>query len=178
MGRACKGYFSSPCNRDNAQQRRCHFISTASRSASEIVSSLYGPIFSRIDPEEVGSRSRAMRIGEDYGIRLNQRFKNLKADQLGTLSRSYSSHGFVIDMKEAKALFHRVREATPEEKSLVQRVGVDCRYPAREPTIKNLADYFTDHSIEKSNPEPKDDEPPRKSRLYPTGLRASGRCRT
>ncbi|MCF6199816.1 MAG: hypothetical protein L3J67_10565 [Hyphomicrobiaceae bacterium] len=40
---------------------------TASHAAIEILSSLYGPIFSSIDPEEVGSRSRAMRIGEDYG---------------------------------------------------------------------------------------------------------------
>ncbi len=102
---------------------------TASHSASEILTSLYGPIFARIDPEEVGSRARAMRIGEDYGKRLNDKFKNLKPDSLDTLSQTYSSHGFVIDMLEAVSLFGNVREANAAEKALVDKCGYVCRLP-------------------------------------------------
>lgn len=115
---------------------------TASQSARDIVSALYGPIFAKMDPEEVGSRARAMRIGEDYGKRLNQHFHNLKPDSLSTLSRTYSSHGFVIDLLEAKALFHHVREADELEKALVEKVGEKCRLP-RSLVVENLTETFT-----------------------------------
>lgn len=113
---------------------------TASHSAAEIVASLFGPIFGGIDPEEVGSRARAMRIGEDYGIRLNQHFSNLKPTALSMLSQSYPSHGFVIDMLEAQKLFHRVAETTDAEKKLFEAVGLCCRIPERKLRFSNLLD--------------------------------------
>lgn len=116
---------------------------TASHSASEIVSSLFGPIFARIDPEEVGSRARAMRIGEDYGLRLNAKFQNLKPDALAILSQSYTSHGFVIDRQEAEMLFHRVREASDVEKEVVERAGNACRMPERSLCIANLNELYS-----------------------------------
>ncbi len=115
---------------------------TASHCASEIVASLYGPIFGRIDPEEVGSRARAMRLGEDYGVRLNQKFENLRDSALTRLSQSYSSHGFVIDANEACALFHRVRLATEIEKRLVQELGPKARFPAPSPLMENFSELF------------------------------------
>jgi hypothetical protein len=111
---------------------------TASHCASEIVASLYGPIFGRIDPEEVGSRARAMRLGEDYGVRLNQKHANLKGPALQQLSQSYSSHGFVIDAEESCALFHRVRMAEPTEQSLVQSLDSKARFAGPNVTIENL----------------------------------------
>lgn len=114
---------------------------TASHCASEIVGALYGPIFERIDPEEVGSRARAMRIGEDYGVRLNEKFKNLKQGALAQLSQSYSSHGFVIDNDEACALFERVRMADEIEKSVVQTLGGKARFPGHSLHMENLTDY-------------------------------------
>lgn len=115
---------------------------TASHCASEIVGALYGPIFERIDPEEVGSRARAMRIGEDYGVRLNEKFKNLKQGALTQLSQSYSSHGFVIDNEEACALFERVRVADEVEQAVVQALGVRARFPGQSVHIENLTDTF------------------------------------
>jgi Serine dehydrogenase proteinase len=115
---------------------------TASHCASEIVASLYGPIFSRIDPEEVGSRARAMRLGEDYGIRLNQKFTNLQDKALERLSQSYSSHGFVIDSEEACALFKRVRLAEPIEQALVKKIGARARFPEGAVTLENHTDLY------------------------------------
>lgn len=133
---------------------------TASHSASEIVSSLFGPIFARIDPEEVGSRARAMRIGEDYGLRLNNKFKNLAPKALTLLSQSYPSHGFVIDMQEAVMLFKRVREASDSEKALVERVGNACRIPERALCIQNLTELHIELSAaEKSNEVDQDEAP-------------------
>jgi len=114
---------------------------TASHCGAEIVGSLYGPIFANIDPEEVGSRARAMRLGEDYGVRLNQKFANLKQGALAQLSQSYSSHGFVIDRDESGALFERVREATEVEKALIAE-GRVARFPKEKVTMHNFTDLF------------------------------------
>ena len=111
---------------------------TASHSAAEIVASLFGPIFARIDPEEVGSRARAMRIGEDYGLRLNNKYSNLKTGALEMISQSYTSHGFVIDLQEAQLLFNNTREALDSEKELVEKVGGCCRIPERNLKMENL----------------------------------------
>lgn len=119
---------------------------TASRSATEFVSALYGPVFAQIEPEDVGSRSRAMRIGEDYGMRLNQEFSNLLPSALRRLSRSYASHSFVIDHREAAALFKNVRTSTEVERALTQEVGERCFVPdpspSAEPIIKNITETY------------------------------------
>ena len=90
-------------------------IKTAMRAASDMVSFLYGPIFQRFDPEEVGSRSRAVRIGEAYANRLSVKWSNLNSDSIALLSRSYPSHGFVIDFDEARTMFANVRQANEDE---------------------------------------------------------------
>lgn len=126
---------------------------TASHCASEIVASLYGPIFGRIDPEEVGSRARAMRLGEDYGVRLNQKYTNLKDAALERLSQSYSSHGFVIDAEESCALFERVRMAEPSEQWLVQKLGAKARFSGQEVVIENLTALYEGYGAEVSEKE-------------------------
>ena len=117
-------------------------FTTASHCASEIIASLYGPVFGTIDAEEVGSRMRAMRIGEDYGLRLNQKFKNLRDGALAHLSQTYSSHSFVIDMQETKALFERVREASEQEKQLVEGIGSLARMPNPKVSIHDLTEAY------------------------------------
>ncbi|WP_333898489.1 SDH family Clp fold serine proteinase [Agrobacterium pusense] len=123
---------------------------TASHAAAEIVTSLYGPIFSRIDPEEVGSRSRAMRIGENYGERLALKWENLKNGALTILSQDYNSHGFVIDFLEAQEFFHRVRLADETEMKLILDLGVIARHPQRQLTVETLSDMYASN-LEGSN---------------------------
>lgn len=134
---------------------------TASHSASEIVASLFGPIFARIDPEEVGSRARAMRIGEDYGVRLDQKFRNLKPHALTMLSQSYTSHGFVIDMVEAKELFNSVRESSEIEKTLTDKLGNRCRMPGRNLVIENVTKLYETISTEEPSGGKLDEKPKR-----------------
>ena len=126
---------------------------TASHCASEIVASLYGPIFGKIDAEEVGSRARAMRIGEDYGVRLNEKFKNLRYGALSQLSQSYSSHNFVIDCEEAMALFERVRMAEQVEKAVVQALGDKARFPEMNVHMENVTDLFAGLKAESEDQE-------------------------
>lgn len=114
----------------------------AAKAASDMVGSMYGPVFSQIDPEEVGSRSRAMRIGESYGTRLNQKFGNMKDGGMAMIAQSYPSHGFVIDMDEVHHLFERVREATENEKSLVETLGRSCRFPGNKLMLSCVTDQM------------------------------------
>lgn len=102
---------------------------TAAKVAVETIAALYGPIFGRIDPEEVGSRSRAMRIGQDYGRRLDAISKNLKPTALRQIAQTYSSHGFVIDFLEAKSLFNNVRAANENEMDAIIKLGPLARMP-------------------------------------------------
>ena len=98
-------------------------LETAAHIAAKLVESMYKPIFGQIDPEEVGSRARAMSIGEYYGNRLNLKFENLKnRNSMTRLSRAYPSHEFVIDEREAKGLFKRIRHATNDEKNLLMHL--------------------------------------------------------
>ncbi|MCS0501637.1 SDH family Clp fold serine proteinase [Ancylobacter mangrovi] len=105
---------------------------TASKSASDVLSSLYGPIFARIDPEDLGSRSRSMRIAADYGKRLDAVSENMKDGAVGRLAETYPSHGFVIDMAEAEALFVNVRTASSRELELIEALGPSSRWPTKD----------------------------------------------
>ena len=101
---------------------------TASEVVNGMISALYGPIFAQIEPEEVGSRARAMRIGEEYAERLDV-YGNLKPNALRTLSTRYTSHSFVIDHLEADALFKKVRLANDKEMTIIEGTGNSRRYP-------------------------------------------------
>ena len=103
-------------------------FASASKAASDFVTQLYAPVFSRIDPEEIGARARSMRIATDYGRRLSSRSQNLKANTLKLLSETYSSHSFVIDHLEAATLFTRVRDASAQEMGVVESLERFARF--------------------------------------------------
>ena len=54
------------------------------------------------------------------------------------LSRSYPSHGFVIDFDEAQRLFENVRQASEDEIKIVKKLGRMARFQQPEPNIKFL----------------------------------------
>lgn len=101
----------------------------ATEAACKFVTSLYAPVLSRIDPEELGARARSMRIASDYGKRLAARSDNLaRADTLKTLAESYPSHSFVIDQQEATGLFRNVRSASDDELAVINVLGSHARF--------------------------------------------------
>jgi hypothetical protein len=123
-------------------------FSSATKAASDFVTQLYNPVFSRIDPEEVGARARSMRIAADYGKRLAVKWQNLKPDTIKALSETYSSHSFVIDHLEAESLFNRVRLANQEEQALVEALGRGARYE-----LPNSADFVFEALSKRKEPE-------------------------
>lgn len=103
---------------------------TASAAATDLVHRLFVPIFAQIDPYDVGNKVRSMRIATDYGKRLAARTNNLRDKALDTLTRTYPSHSFVIDMAEAERLFLNVRPVSNAEAELVKHLGILARVEA------------------------------------------------
>lgn len=81
--------------------------------ATKLVSSIIKPIAEQIDPMKIGEHQRATDIATEYGLRLNETSNCLKDNtkSLDKLIRSYPSHSFVIDRKEAKTIFSCVKSA-------------------------------------------------------------------
>jgi hypothetical protein len=125
--RATQSFFDMVKGYMEANQGLLSFPSAA-KAASEFVTQLYAPILGRIDPEEVGARSRAMKIADDYGQRLALKWQNVRPGAVTRLAETYSSHSFVIDRDEAAELFVRVREASLEERQLVEALAVFGRF--------------------------------------------------
>lgn len=126
---------------------------TALHAATELIGSLYGPVFSQIDPSEVGSRARDMRISEQYALRLRTKWQNLEPKTCIELSRKYPSHSFVIDYSEACNLFHSVRTTTEKEHMFVKRLKHEAIYPSPRPIIALKIFNEEENDVEEGNAE-------------------------
>jgi hypothetical protein len=116
---------------------------TATHIATELAKGIIAPIMSQIDPMHVGEVSRALKIGKEYGERLGFFSMNLHDDALVRLVEKYPSHGFVIDRSEAEELFLHVRDASKEEKDLIDLKPLmsAVRIPSYdEPTLSFLSE--------------------------------------
>lgn len=84
----------------------------ASDISSRLTTGLFEPITAQIDPVRLAEMQRATEVAFEYGTRLAEHSKNLKSDGLQRLVNGYPSHGFVIDRKEARTLFIKVKPPT------------------------------------------------------------------
>jgi hypothetical protein len=115
-------------------------LKTATALASELSVGVISPIMNQIDPLHVGSVSRAMKIGLEYGNRLAAKSKNAKPGAIHSMTHDYPSHGFVIDRDEAKTLFVNVRELEhEEERELISVLGDLVREPGEKPIVGYLS---------------------------------------
>lgn len=94
----------------------------AAEVATRLAVGTYEPIFAQIDPIRLGEMEAALSIANAYGKRLAEKSKNLKPNALGKLVNSYPSHSFVIDRKEARDLFEKVRQPDPIETTIGELV--------------------------------------------------------
>src|ERR1700676_4014024 len=89
-------------------------------------------IYQQIDPLHVAEAERALQVAKAYGFRLVGRSQNLVSDPKDALEHlisHYPSHGFIIDQGEAKKIFKRVRDFTPDETTLMKYLGPLGRWP-------------------------------------------------
>lgn len=139
----------------------------SSEIASKLVIGLYEPMFAQVDPVRLGEMSAALQIAHEYGTRLNEKSKSLKADALKKLINKYPSHGFVIDRAEAKGLFERVEKPSEQLDAVGQMVAEITWKNGRQvkPYVLHLNDFFSDiaeekHGESKAQPKPNSNETP------------------
>lgn len=117
--------------------------SIASEIASKLTIGMYNPIFAQIDPLRLGEMQAALTVAVEYGTRLNDRTHNLKQNALQKLSMQYPSHSFVIDRKEVRQLFERVRAPSSDvELQLCEKVGMVFERGYDRITVANLTEIF------------------------------------
>jgi hypothetical protein len=90
----------------------------ATHIAADVTKGMYEAVFRQIDPHHLGDTQRAMAIGTSYGMRLAEQTGNIGEDGIRHLAEGYPSHGFVIDVDEAKMIFRNVRMMSSLERSL------------------------------------------------------------
>lgn len=102
---------------------------TAADIARHVAPQLLAPIAGQIDPARLGELQRAITIAKNYGERLGG-----DPNAVQQLIYNYPSHGFIIDIDEAKGLFRAVREPNDAEwdlectlrRILTHATGMDC----------------------------------------------------
>ena len=94
---------------------------TAAEMASQLSNGLFEPLVGQIDPLRVADIRLSMRIAEEYGNRL--RSSNVEEGTIRKLVYQYPSHGFVLDLQEARTLFKEVKLPTPAEAELAELVA-------------------------------------------------------
>lgn len=115
---------------------------TAAEIACKLTVGVFSPIYAHIDPLTLGEVQRAIAIAYEYGERLDDYDHNLKPDALTRLVTGYPSHGFVVDRKEARALFTNVRAAETNEEQLGEMLYQHAQPSRDTPLVSNLITAF------------------------------------
>jgi hypothetical protein len=126
---------------------------TAAEIATSLSVGLISPITAQIDPLRVGEVERAINIANEYGTRLNA-----SKEKVHALIHQYPSHSFVIDFKEASALFGNVRPPNEAEQKLEQLLheGLrddDGRKCIRQPHSIGIVAYLEPRMENQNEPE-------------------------
>lgn len=119
---------------------------TAIRVATELTGSLFAPIYEHVDAMHIGEAGRSLEIAQKYGEILSQLSQNCRRGTLGELTRSYPSHGFVIDRFQAESLFNNVRPPRPGEIALADQLGSVARDPISMQGILSFLNSESDAS--------------------------------
>ncbi|MBL8842346.1 MAG: hypothetical protein JNL90_12550 [Planctomycetes bacterium] len=93
---------------------------TCAEIASKLAVGLMGPVYGHMDPIRLGELQRSLTIARDYGQRLSTSL--VRDGALDALVAGYPSHGFVIDIDEAKTLFNNVRCQSPADVEFARAV--------------------------------------------------------
>lgn len=139
---------------------------TAIRVATDLAGSLFAPIYEHVDAMHVGEAGRSLEIAQKYGEILSQLSQNCRPGALEELTRSYPSHGFIIDRFQAQSLFNNVRRPRSDEIALADRLGLAARDPIRMQGILSFLNSESDASFSE-----KDDA---QERSHPRAVGATG----
>jgi hypothetical protein len=102
--------------------------------AVKLTCGTFSHVYQQVDPKNVAEAQRALQIAKAYGFRLVSASQNLvmaPEDALDHLIKNYPSHGFIIDLGEAKKIFKNVRDFSSDENALIKLLGSLGRWPVQ-----------------------------------------------
>ena len=153
-------------------------LKMAAEISAMLTKGLFEPIYRQIDPEKLGATARSLSVARDYGLRLNLTAENLKKSSIDKLGIGYQSHGFVIDRREAEALFIRVKKPSDNELLLVQKIGSKAMYPTDNASAASV-DFLNSERENEVNQNRKDEsnspEKKRAKRVPSKSVRRAGK---
>ena len=85
-------------------------IPFALEAARPLVADIVTPLYQQVDPHELGEARRSLAVGEEYSKMVMGRYsyRNLSEREIEKIVRTlvweYPSHGFIIDLEEAKRI--------------------------------------------------------------------------
>jgi hypothetical protein len=112
---------------------------TAAEISRDFAVGLFAPITGQIDPNRLGEVQRAIKIAHAYGEKLGG--PNLRPRAIDRLVEEYPSHGFVIDMEEAKKLFVHVRTFSDTEEKICILFKDVLRHISPRNTVTDVGDW-------------------------------------
>jgi hypothetical protein len=92
--------------------------------AVKLVAESMRPLYEKVDVVQYTARLRDLKVAEEYAVRLlKPHYEEQEAKDLASaLVENYPDHGFRIDFDEAKGLGIKVKEPTPEQSVLLDRI--------------------------------------------------------
>ena len=123
-------------------------IPYAIEHAQPLFSAIVSPLYSQVDPHELGNAGRSLAISEEYAMRVMERwgYSEMEDDERRWIVRrlvwDYPTHGFVIDLEEAKQIGLKAK-----------RLDHECDEMCRE-TLALLNSADIPHYIDIESPPP------------------------
>jgi len=105
-----------------------------------MTSSLMSGIFSKIDPDVVGSDRRDVDVAQEYGYRLVDVSENATRSTVRHLVNHYPSHDFIIDDEEARELFENVSYPKIELMTLAGFLGKMAYNEASDVLVMSMSE--------------------------------------
>ena len=113
----------SPMDTPNALER-----------SHQLFAAIASPLYSQVDPHELGESGRALQESEEYAIRVMERWgyadisEDTRQQIARRLVRDYPTHGFVIDLVEAQTIGLKAEPMEAESDAICQAIIYNEEY--------------------------------------------------
>ena len=103
-------------------------IPYAIEHAQPLFAAIVSPLYSQVDPHELGNAGRSLATSEEYAMRVMERWgysdqNEMKRWEIARrLTWDYPTHGFVIDLKESQDIGLNAKRLDDESDILCQKI--------------------------------------------------------